>query len=309
MSVVVGARDLPLYHVSGVLLASHIPLPASRIPLPAATPAITFRRAPSGTSRTISDDAWSHRDNGVSLGRDREGLVLRIPGFADFWIGDSAVTVAETGDCSDETLAQLFLDQVLPLVLHSRGRFAFHASSVAIGGRELVAFLGNTGEGKSTLASSLARSASELLFSDDCLAVEAAGSTIVAHPSYASTRLWRGAAEAIFPERTALPLASPRTTKLRAALPAASEPMPLRGLYLLDSVDAPPRITPLTRRDALIALAGHLYRLDVGDRGLLAAEFELLDTIVSLVRVARLAYRRSFADLPAVRSALLEDVG
>jgi hypothetical protein len=316
------------YELSGTLVASAIELPAAaRSPEPSGrASAILFRvvYAPGLTDPRPSDPqtpgpagdapfaagAWAHRDHGVSVGKGGDGFVLHIPGCADFWIardGDT-VTGAPLDACPAETLAQLFLDQVLPLVLHARGQFAFHASSVAFMGGALVGFLGKSGAGKSTLASSLARVATDVLFSDDCLAVEAGEAGVVAHPSYASARLWPESASALFPGGAALPLASPRTGKLRAALPAASEPMVLRRLYLLDEAEGAPSITRLSRRDALVALTAHLYRLDPGDRVRLAGELDLLEKVVSLVPVARLAYRRSYAELLAVREAVVADL-
>ncbi len=298
------------YRLSGVLIASEIPLPSRPFsPTPAPAQPITLRLAPALRGEPLPPEAWHHRVFS-SVGTAPDGYILHLPGCADFWIArdGSAVICVPIDACPPETLAQLFLDQVLPLVFHARGRFAFHASSVAIDGGALVAFLGHTGAGKSTLASSLARAGTDLLFSDDCLALEPAADHILAHPSYASTRLWPESADALFADRDALPLASPRTAKLRAALPAAPEPLELRRLYLVESADGAPTITRLSRRAALIALAGHLYRLDPTDRARLAGELDLLEKVVSRVPVARLAYRRAYADLPAVREAIRADL-
>jgi hypothetical protein len=296
------------YRLSGVVVSSEIALPATPASATTGADAIHFRVAPAPSAPP--PEAWDLRSNGVSLGTGPGGFVLRLPGCADFWIDPTGATVTgvPVGACPPETLAQLFLDQVLPLVLHLRGRFAFHASSVALGGRALVAFLGQAGAGKSTLASSLARGGGEVLFSDDCLAVEVAGADVLAHPSYASARLWAASAEALFADRGALPLASPRTAKLRAALPVAGAPLPLRRLYLLAVAEGAPAITHLSRRDALVALTSHLYRLDAGDRGRLAGELDLLEKVVARVPVAGLAYRRAYGDLPAVRAAIVADL-
>lgn len=301
-----------IYGLSGALVASDIELPAaasSSEPARRAS-AIQFRLLSASGDAPFGADTWTHRDHGLSVGKGPDGFVLRLPGCADFWISRDghAVTGAPVDACPVETVAQLFLDQVLPLVLHASGHFAFHASSVAFTGRELVGFLGKSGAGKSTLASSLARVATDVLFSDDCLAVEAGEAGVVAYPSYASTRLWPESASAIFPDAGALPLASPRTTKLRAALPAAGGPMRLRRLYLLEDTQGAPVITRLSRRDALVALTAHLYRLDHGDRVRLAGELDLLDRVVSIVPVARLAYRRSYGELPAVRESIVADL-
>jgi hypothetical protein len=304
--------DFSSYRLSGVLVTSELALPAVRDrgepSMPPAQP--IFFRVAASIDASVPADAWDENHHGVSIGRCRDGFVVRFPGHADFCIArDGAMVVGAPVDGSPpEMLAQLFLDQVLPLALHARGTFSFHASSVALDGRALVAFVGQTGAGKSTLATSLARAAPDILFSDDCLAIAATSSGVIAHPSYASARLWPESADALFSDRGALPLASPRTAKLRAALPAAAESMPLRRLYLIESGEGPPAVSPLGRRDALIRLAGHLYRLDIGDRARLAGELDLLEAVVARVPVAVLAYRRAYEELPAVREVIVADL-
>jgi len=299
------------YRLSGALIESDIPLPSR----PGSPPhhddgrPIALRLAPVVGGEPRPPGSWQSHDHG-SVNKTPDGFLLHLVAGADFWIArdGTAVVCSPSDACGTEAVAQLFVDQVLPLVLHVRGQFAFHGSSVAFAGHELVGFLGRSGAGKSTLASSFARDASALLFSDDCLAVEVAGADIRAHPSYASTRLWSESAGALFADRGALPLASPRTDKLRAMLPVAREPLPLRRLYLLTPTDGKPAVTRLSRRDALVELTAHLYRLDPEDRVRLAGELDLLEKVVSRVPVARLAYRHAYAELPAVRAAIVGDL-
>jgi hypothetical protein len=298
------------YRLSGVSVASEIPLPTAPLAGEASPDSVVFRIAPALSGVPEPGPAWEERNHGVAQSRAPGGFVIRFPGWAEFWIAADGgeVVGAPLDDSPPETLAQLFLDQILPLALHARGRFALHASAVALGGRDLVGFLGHAGAGKSTLAGSLARGAEDLLLADDCLALDPRSDEILAHPSYASARLWAESAGALFPDRASLPLASPRTTKLRASLPGAAEPMPLRRLYLIVPAEGPPAITPLPRRRALMELASHLYRLDPRDRERLAGELDLLERLVSTVPVAELAYRRAYEDLPAVREAILADL-
>ena len=314
------------YRLSGAFVVSEIPLPAEPLAEDAPVPdAIVFRLAPALRDVPAPGPAWEERNYGVSVGRGREGFVVRFSGCAEFWIaaGGAEVVGAPLGGSPPATLAQLFLDQALPLALHARGRFTFHASAVALGGQDLVAFLGPSGAGKSTLASSLVHPAeapssggvgarpptsADVLFCDDCLAVEPVAEGILAYPSYPSVRLWAESAGALFSDPAALPLASPRTSKLRASLPAATESTLIRRLYLIESSDDAPAITRLPRREALMRLAVHLYRLDPRDRARLTGELDLLERVVSTVPVAVLAYRRAFAELPAVRRAIAADL-
>jgi energy-coupling factor transporter ATP-binding protein EcfA2 len=315
------------YRLSGAIVVSEIPLPVAPVTDDALPPdTIVFRLAPALREAPVLETADAAPPDVISLGKDQHGLVLRFPGQAEFWIahhGAEVVGVPLDG-AATETVAQLFVDRALPLALHARGRFTFHASAVAIGGRDLVAFLGPSGAGKSTLASSLVHAASgsggggspgeeagppatDVLFCDDCLAVERAAEGVVAHPSYSSTRLWDASAGALFSDRGPLPLASPRTGKRRAWLPAATEPMPIRRLYLLESTDGDPTISRLRPGPALARLVGHLSRVEA-DRARLVTEFDFLERVVSTVPVAVLAYRRAFDELPAVRRAVLSNL-
>lgn len=304
------------YEVDGASIESDFPLHALTYARPeGALPTLCLRMASSSAPtpasawearRTVSDSPW------LSIARFTGGYLLRIRDLADFTLdlsapGYPALLCHPDAGCPRETLEHLILDQVFPLALHSIGRFSFHASSVVLDGFGVVAFLGNSGLGKSTLASSLARFAGAALFSDDCLAVTATSGVAVAHPSYAFTRLYPASAEALIDDWRELPIVSPRTDKRRVSLPAERSPRPLRRLYLLERSESAPVIAPLRPRDALAALAAHLYRLDFEDRALLAQEIALLGQIVSDAVVARLAYRRSFTDISAVHEVIRAD--
>jgi hypothetical protein len=254
-------------------------------------------------------DAWDQRETGISIGRAESGYVLRCGDEFAVWVDRSGHDLAcqISPDVPHESVEQTFIDQMLPLILELQGRFSFHASAVALGGA-VLAFLGETGRGKSTLASSLATS-DGVVVCDDCLAVTLDDGQARAYPSYGSTRLWPESANALFSHRGPLPFATPRTDKRRVDLPRSGEPLPLRRLYLLEAGDGPVAIERLGRAAAVGAVLRHLYRLDGLDRERLSRELSFLDALVTVVPVATLAYRRDFAELPAVRAAILADVG
>jgi hypothetical protein len=254
--------------------------------------------------RAVDDEPW------FSVARRPGGYLLRLHDCADFLLdpsGTELVCIPVEG-CSPESLEQALLDHIFPFVLHARGRFSFHASSVAVAGGGVLAFVGSSGAGKSTLASSFARTGFARLFSDDCLAVTPTDAAILVHPSYPSSRLWPPSAEALFRDRGELPFASPRTSKRRVALPASPAALPLQRVYLLEHGDGAPAVTRLRRRDALASLVAHVYRLDFEDRARLTEEVSFLEQVVSRAVVARLAYRRDFAELSAVHAAIRADM-
>ena len=248
------------------------------------------------------------RETGVSIGRTEAGYLLSYEDEIWFWVDRSGREIAcqIAPHVPHESVEQIFIDQILPLILDVQGRFSFHASAVAHG-TSVLAFLGDTGRGKSTLASSLAAGGGRV-FCDDCLAVSLDEGQARAYPSYASTRLWPESADALFAHRGPLPLATPRTDKRRVDLPWSGAPLPLRRMYLLEPSEGPVAIERLGRASAVGAILRHVNRLEGLDRERLARELAFLEALVTAVPVARLAYRRDFAELPAVRDAILADV-
>ena len=65
-------------------------------------------------------------------------------------------------------------------------------------------------------------------------------------------------------------------------------------------------ITRLAARAAAIALVTHSYRLDVTDRAATVREIDDIEALVRMLPVFRLAYPRRFAELAAVRRAILD---
>ena len=132
-----------------------------------------------------------HRANG--------GYLLRFPDLADFQV--SADALAVTGfpapEISETTVQHLYLNQVLPLVLSKLGKLVFHASAVEVG-EGAIAFVAESGRGKSTLAASFAVNGFRFL-TDDGLVVEAADPGYQALPSHPSIRLWEDSEAALVP--------------------------------------------------------------------------------------------------------------
>ncbi len=79
-------------------------------------------------------------------------------------------------------------------------------------------------------------------------------------------------------------------------------------MYLLEPSEGPVAIERLGRASAVGEILRHVNRLEGLDRERLVRELSFLEALVTIVPVARLAYRRDFAELPAVREAILADL-
>ena len=92
--------------------------------------------------------------------------------LADFIIAGNCVTCHPQPDCRQDSLRQLLLDQVIPRLWAHKGHLVLHASAVRLPDNRVIAFLGESGWGKSTLAAPLQARGSTLV-SDDSINLKA----------------------------------------------------------------------------------------------------------------------------------------
>jgi hypothetical protein len=297
-----------LFRLGGLLLESALPLddlvPPLSPPLGVARPDLSISLAPARALEPLIDTIHAVEIDGepsYALARDGAGWRIRTYDEVDFLVdaAGTAVTCLPGADLAPETLAQIFVDRVLPVVHDLRGATVLHASAVALEGVGAGAFVGRRGRGKSTLAAALCLPSSGpplQLLADDSVVLETSDAGCRAHPAYAFVRLCQDAAEALDPEQASRPR---QTVKCRVARPAAASE-PLLCVYVLEPGDGPPAIEPRRLRDGVAALAEHVQRLDPTDRRRLAGELARLERIARHARVVTLRYPRGFDALPAV---------
>lgn len=311
---------MTLYRVGNHTLDSNMPLAGlAELPYGIAQHAFYFRTAREPQRHAFH---WFHQWCGpdeeiwLLIAKHGSGYVLRFPDLADFYLSADVSQIecyAEPGTPVD-TITHLLLDQVFPLVLSKRGHLVVHASAILtpVG---VLAFVGSSGYGKSTLAASLALQGYPLM-SDDCLVLAETESGLVASPSYPGARLWDDAIESLFERQPIVSDVAHYTDKKRLALNNeqvhfSSDCAPLHRMYYLsdpEETGEQPTISirPLAAREAFVELVSYTYKLDVDDRNVLQREFRLLDRIAGLPLFYRLTYPRDFSMLPAVRQAILD---
>ncbi len=256
---------------------------------------------------------WKQPDHETSFcdfHRDRDGYRLRFPELADFAIAADGcqILAVPAPDIDAPTLEHLYLNQVLPLVRSHRGEMVFHASAVAIKGIA-VAFFGESGRGKSTLATSFVLNDGELL-SDDGLVLEWRNGCVVAAPGHASVRLWPDSREALVGERLdpAPPVAYSSKSRLLAggAIALCREPARLGRCYFLgDGRTEDIVIAAMGVADAMLEWTRHSFLLDIQQKPRIASQFRQVAELVALGISYRLDYPRDFARLPEVRQAVI----
>ena len=243
--------------------------------------------------------------------RTNSGYLLRFPDLADFQVSADAlhVTAFPAPDVSDATVQHLYLNQVLPLVLSKQGKLVFHASAVEIG-EGAVAFVAESGRGKSTLAASFAVSGFRFL-TDDGLVVEPGVHGFEALPSHPSIRLWEDSEAALVPPtaRRAPPVHYTSKARFLADedLAFCTQPRPLRRVYFLgDGRATTLEWQHLTPAEAMIEWVKHSFLLDIEEKPRLASHFDQVATLANQPIHYRLDYPRRFEELTRVREAIVE---
>jgi hypothetical protein len=244
--------------------------------------------------------------------RQGNGYLLRFPRLADFEISadGSEIHAWPAIGTLQATMQHLYLNQVLPLALSRLGMLVFHASAIDLNGKG-VAFVGASGQGKSTLAASFASSGMKLL-TDDGLQVEWRDQELTALPAHPSLRLWEDSQLALIGPAHDLAPAVEYTRKVRVMAGAGSafafcdEPRRLHAIYFMgDSDVGSVTIQPMKSRAVLLNLVRHSFLLDIEEKQVLADHFESLSNIANVPIHFSLDYPRQYASLPNVRDAVV----
>ena len=255
---------------------------------------------------------WTSSDGNVwtLFYRLDSGYLLRFPDLADFEVSRNgrAVVAWPVPGVSPGTVEHLHLNQVLPMALSRQGRLVLHASAVAFDGIG-VAFTGEYGRGKSTLAACFATTGARFL-TDDGLQLNWIDGQCLITPSHPSVRLWEDSQEALIPRAVDFAPAVEYTTKARLlasdTMAFCDQPQPLRRVYFLGEGVAPSVIIEAVRpAEALVELVKNSFLLDIEEKELLAWHFDEMVRLAELPIYYRIDYPRRFQDLPRVREAII----
>ena len=211
-----------------------------------------------------------------------------------------------------EAFHAYLLGQALSFALVKQGFDPLHATTVTIDGAA-VAFLGESGYGKSALGAAFVQAGHRLL-TDDLLVLTARGTGFEAQPGPSRIKLFpRVARHVLGKGATGTPI-SKATPKLVIPLEDCQRqrgPAPVKALYALASpgrVDGRVIIRRLSKRQAHMSLLRNTFNTAVTDPARLGRQFALAASIAEAVPIKVLAYPRTFAALPAVRDAILADL-
>ncbi|WP_028707944.1 hypothetical protein [Propionicicella superfundia] len=140
-------------------------------------------------------DHWWDGERTYSAARTPEGCVLRFHGACEFRISPELTQVVlHRHAAADPGIGTILTTGgLLAFQLFLRGLPVLHASAVDVGGGA-IAFVGNSGQGKSTMATLLCADGARLI-TDDVLRVDMDGDGAVARLGATELRLRKGADE------------------------------------------------------------------------------------------------------------------
>jgi hypothetical protein len=220
-----------------------------------------------------------------------KGFQVRIDGCSDFSIspGGQEIRCAKQeqgGEELSETDRQILLGPVLVLALALRGTWSMHASA-AIFKDKLILFLGESGQGKSTLAGYLAGETGWRLAADDILPVTIGSDEVLAWPRFPQLKL-------------------PNQAQPGPGLP---EHLTISQVCVLSDAgaDERPALQRLSASQAVQVYLGHTAGTRLFTPDLLSEHLTYCSRAAEQVPVYRLSYPHCWENLPIVRE-LLESI-
>jgi hypothetical protein len=280
--------DRYTYRIAGRRLSTAVPLPELR---PTDGPAdfrLEFERCTELSGRTVRQLVWSDAVH-LEISRSERGWGFVFPGTATFCVDPSMRIVCEPAPgTAAHTVRHLLVDQVVPLLLAGElGETVLHASAVAVQtkrGARAFLFVGDSGTGKSTTATALARLGATLL-ADDFAVVTFRDGRFRVVDSGVGVRLWPATSAIVDASVTRLPVAEwhDKERLLLTSGAAPTEPVELAAVVRLDargSASDPVVLRPAGLVAATALLLDQSYRPDTATS---EANAHVLQRIAKLV--------------------------
>lgn len=172
--------------------------------------------------------------------------------------GGSEVVIEPDPSVPDEDLQPFLTGPVLSVLLHQRGFLVLHASSVVIGDMA-VAFLGNKGDGKSTLAAHL-QVRGHRLIADDIVPVNLESDEPVVVAGFPRIKLYNDAIAAVGEDPSDFPVIHRFVEKrsFRYSDSVSEEPISLQGIYVLSDGEEV-NLEELGHAEAFIEVTRHSF--------------------------------------------------
>lgn len=287
------------YDIFGLSLDSDVEFPAW--PRSDRSPDITLRREP-----LRADENRSGPRNGNRVANHLYHEYLESSILFEI-VGGHTITYDVRSAIADDVLRGWIIGIFLPVLLRQRGLLVIHACTVERGGSCAV-FVGDSGWGKSTIASFFTRNGWNLL-SDDVTAIDVTTAPLpTALSGFPDVRI-RPQSQSVIDGFGTLPKVHHKTEK-RIHRPQSFSPDPaaVRRVYILDPQANEVRCSPLSPSEAVMHLVVHTRSKDLlSDTSFGISNFQQCSRLVARVPVSRLARSQSLDDLTLLCNLVLED--
>jgi hypothetical protein len=312
------------YHLYGLALRSQWALPCSKSVGPVFAE-IEFFEGPDSLFLEASREAETSKDaaGGPQLSqwlfraRLRNGSdYLRWNGLFEFVIAGDGRSIAARmlGGSIQDIYHSHVLQHILFFTLLKLGVEPLHATSVVIDGRA-VAFIGDSGYGKSTLGAAFCLRGHRIL-TDDLLIVKEESQGFYGYPGRSRIRLLPETASVLFEDRLKAMSPDPYSRKLAIPLDepqTVAEALPLQAIYVVRPGRAAPaakRITirALRQRRAFFCMVVNICNPIAREPERLARFFKLSTRLCASLPVKSLSYPRDLSQLPTVVDAVRADL-
>ncbi len=209
-------------------------------------------------SRLISDLLSSEAINqGALIQLNQSKALIYVRGTGVFIIENGTQVTIIPDTTSQELLIRFYLvGTIMGVVLYQRKFLVLHASAVNINGGA-VAFLGVSGEGKSSTAATFVTHGYNII-TDDVAPIDLSSNSLIMHPGFPQVKIGEKIAQALGYDYETLPAVHTFKEK-RAILPRQGfsiAPIPLKRIYVL-TTDTDFAIAPIRASEAVTELARH----------------------------------------------------
>jgi len=237
-----------------------------------------------------------------------EGVfVLGVPGVALYNITTEVITVHAIEGADPEAVKLFLWGSAVGAVLHLRGIWPLHGSTVRLPDGTAAMFCGHSGAGKSTTVAALGQRGLACV-ADDVSAIQfdAQGQAWV-YPGLPRTKLWGHAlAQLGLAQGSQI---RDGIDKYYVDLPLCNAPLRLSKLYELDAKQGGGVVvSPIQGMDRVTALLTHTYRPRfVATLGKQAAHMARAARLAPLLKMARITRPRGESTLPDIVEQVLKD--
>jgi hypothetical protein len=304
------------YELYGIPVRSEIPLAVLDFEN-VSEPDVTFSKAKpgrfecaiAGLDNLNSSDDWYERY------RSSDGFdLLRWQSLFDFVVSPDGRSIAcgllEHGTI--ESFQLYLLGHVLSYALVKQGHEPLHATTVVVDGKA-IAFLGESGRGKSTLAAAFLENGHQLL-TDDLLLIRRFSGALCGFPGPPRIKLYPEIGRHFLSRQASSTSMNAETDKLIIPLESHQRhaaPAPIRGLVVLDEAPSDVASVHLTRMlgtKGLMELARATFNPRVAGPARMERQLVTAREWMRHIPIWRLSYGRTIANLGRVQQAILSQV-